>query len=294
MRSLSDEERHVAERDVVQHHLVSALARIADHRLTFKGGTLLRACAFADYRYSEDLDFDWIGSHAEFRAVISEAVDLAARTSGRDLSLLRDKGPNPRVTWLPGQTYEDAIKTEAASLPEQQMPTRFWPILSNHSGLPPVAGITGYTLESVAADKLSCISRRVKPRDFYDLDRIVRDGDVDVAVVWRLYVAQYDNSARQYGKRNHPSDIRSCYLPKRQRLAYHWDRLIDERILFKRGVFVEDFNSIFDRVDRTVDSALRDWKQTLRPGELHRMKLEHKARLRTPRPSRAEPPGLGL
>ena len=46
------------ERDYVLAHIIAALAAIdASYGLVFKGGTALRLCYFADYRYSADLDF---------------------------------------------------------------------------------------------------------------------------------------------------------------------------------------------------------------------------------------------
>ena len=52
--------------DRIQHRLVAALAagdaRRNPPRLVSKGGTLLRVCALPDYRFSEDLDFDWMWS----------------------------------------------------------------------------------------------------------------------------------------------------------------------------------------------------------------------------------------
>jgi len=48
----------VLERDYCLAWLLNALARSDLHRiLAFKGGTALKRCYFADYRFSEDLDF---------------------------------------------------------------------------------------------------------------------------------------------------------------------------------------------------------------------------------------------
>ncbi|MDE2782521.1 MAG: nucleotidyl transferase AbiEii/AbiGii toxin family protein [Gemmatimonadota bacterium] len=51
-------------RDIVQHQILAVLADRQGERprLRFKGGTLLRACWAENYRYSEDLDFDWVGT----------------------------------------------------------------------------------------------------------------------------------------------------------------------------------------------------------------------------------------
>lgn len=45
------------ENDYVLAWILAARAAIGPRSLVFKGGTALRRCYFADYRYSEDLDF---------------------------------------------------------------------------------------------------------------------------------------------------------------------------------------------------------------------------------------------
>jgi len=60
----------VVARDRIQHLIVAAIAARQRRRprLVFKGGTLLRSCWREDYRYSEDLDFDWVGPAGETSA----------------------------------------------------------------------------------------------------------------------------------------------------------------------------------------------------------------------------------
>src|SRR5271154_5335144 len=60
---LASEERLPAptiERDYVLAQLCADIGALDERRLVFKGGTLLRLCYFADYRYSADLDFSAI------------------------------------------------------------------------------------------------------------------------------------------------------------------------------------------------------------------------------------------
>ncbi|MDE2822690.1 MAG: nucleotidyl transferase AbiEii/AbiGii toxin family protein [Chloroflexota bacterium] len=48
--------------DLVQYQIVSVVAARQQSvpRVMFKGGTLFRVCDRRDWRFSEDLDFDWI------------------------------------------------------------------------------------------------------------------------------------------------------------------------------------------------------------------------------------------
>ena len=74
-------------RDMVQHQILAALAekQETNPRMCFKGGTLLRACWAEQYRFSEDLDFDWIGppGTADKDRILVFLLDLAKLTGRR-------------------------------------------------------------------------------------------------------------------------------------------------------------------------------------------------------------------
>jgi Nucleotidyl transferase AbiEii toxin, Type IV TA system len=65
------------ERDYILANVCADIGAIADARLVFKGGTLLRLCYFDDYRYSADLDFSAIDvlTIADAAAVVGTGVD---------------------------------------------------------------------------------------------------------------------------------------------------------------------------------------------------------------------------
>lgn len=53
----------VLQRDYVLSRILSTMAvHPISTSLRFKGGTALRKCYFANYRFSEDLDFTWTGA----------------------------------------------------------------------------------------------------------------------------------------------------------------------------------------------------------------------------------------
>lgn len=149
------------------------------------------------------------------------------------------------------------------------LPVRRWPIRPNHPDIPPAPPIRGYRFVSVIADKLSCISRRVAARDFYDLNSLLTQGE-DIHAAWDLYVAIADHPERQYGRRPHPSDIRASYLGRRSAIAADWEESVADSLLPPAS-----FTEAFTNVDNAVQTALGRWKQRLGPGELHRLKQEH-------------------
>lgn len=229
---------------------------------------MLRVCALPDYRYSEDLDFDWVSSPTAFHNILADALDKAAWSVGADLELSLGRGPNPRISWR-AEGHRGEINAEATFLSRHYVPSRAWPIRPNHPDIPPSPPIRGYELVSVMADKLSAISRRVAPRDFYDLNNLLLAG-VDIRAGWELYVAHHQNPEIQYGWRPHPSDIRASYLGRRARLFSRWNDLVQEGRLPAYPV-----DEALANVDAAISAALDRWKRELSPGELHRLKQDH-------------------
>jgi predicted nucleotidyltransferase component of viral defense system len=54
--------------------------------------------------------------------------------------------------------------------------------------LPENAGIEGYSLRDVAAEKIRCIAERLQCRDLYDLHELLDGGHVDPLEAWHLYL----------------------------------------------------------------------------------------------------------
>ena len=275
-----------ARRDVVQHHVVAALAEIGDERLVFKGGTLLRVCVFESYRWSEDLDFDWAGSPKEFRALVDAAVAQAAASIDIPLATEAAGAVNVNIVAADASTVAP-IRAEATVLAERDdsVPTRLWPINRRWGIGADTAPILGYTATAVTADKLRCLARRSAPRDIYDLDQLARSPQVDLTQAWNLYAASYNDPAREYGRRNHPADIRSTYLGRRDRIARGWHDLQQQ------GQFPPeaDFDETFDRVDRDITEQRDTWANSLPAGELHRLRQQHILQQQQQQRSRHDP-----
>lgn len=104
----------VVARDRVQHFIIEAIAgrQQTQRRLVFKGGTLLRTCWHDDYRYSEDLDFDWVTDPAETREELGLFFLSVLKKAGRSAQVnldLRDRGGRMAVTWAIPQGHSGVI-----------------------------------------------------------------------------------------------------------------------------------------------------------------------------------------
>ncbi len=174
-------------RDLVQHQIISAVAtqQRRHPKVCFKGGTLLRSCWQNDYRFSEDLDFDWMGGGSGDKDAVYDFFDKvtsrASRQFGGEYSV-RWGAHNMRLDWVfDGQS--GAIKVDVKSRNQSQTePTRReWQIIDRYPSVRAPHKILGYSLESVMAAKLACIVAldRAAARDYYDLYRLMNASDID-------------------------------------------------------------------------------------------------------------------
>ena len=253
----------VAARDRVQHFVVESLAgrQQRRRRLVFKGGTLLRACWHHEYRYSEDLDFDWVTDPAESREelglFVRDALQQASRAAQVDLSF-RDQRGRMAVTWATPQGPAGVIGLDASrrTHPSYVPETRDWFVLQRYPGITARAPIVGYTLEAVLAAKLDCLAEptRLAPRDFFDVDELLRSGEVDVAAAVQSFLAlRYpDSRTRPRSDQLHEVLLGPGYQDYAA-LVSEWSTSISKALVPPDRL---DFAAIFDSVDRLLEPAL--------------------------------------
>ncbi len=184
----------VLERDYCLSWFLVGLSRSPlQDRLAFKGGTALKKCYFADYRFSEDLDFTLIKetSWEEIERHLSVAFEEAQRASGVEIRLdhldrhshekchtfyLAYEGPLPQGR---GKT----VKTDITIRERSVLPLKERAVLRGYDeyrDLPEDALIRVYSLEEVAVEKTIALLDRARnePRDLYDLWFLTTNGHV--------------------------------------------------------------------------------------------------------------------
>ena len=260
-------------RDFAQHHLIAELARAKNDSLIFKGGTYLRLCLFPEYRFSEDLDFDWVGTDEEFKKLVVKATARASQKTGAFLSFGETSRKRKFIDWKI-LDFKGKIKVEAILLntEDELPPTKKIEIISRWESISNGLYIRGYTPVSVASDKLKCIARRPKSRDFYDLYRLLTENHVRIMDAWDEYIKTWQNPKREFGKRPHPMDMVNSYSGRRGKLEEDWQRLLDEES-FPEGT--PPFSVVYDTVDSNIRPVWEHWKASFPPGYLHGQKLEH-------------------
>ncbi len=187
----------VLERDYVLSWLLVGLSRspLRD-RLAFKGGTALKKCYFADYRFSEVLDFTLIEETPweEIERHLAGAFDETRKVSGVEIRLdhldrhshenshtfyLAYDGPLPRARGK-------SVKTDITIRERIVLGLEDRPILRGYEeyrDLPEEARIQAYSLNEVAVEKTVALLDRARnePRDLYDLWFLTSGGHVDLA-----------------------------------------------------------------------------------------------------------------
>ena len=200
------------------YYLTLFLSRINElsDSLIFKGGTCLNKIYYSYYRLSEDLDFsmrlpDYTTARGNRRKCIQSVKDTI-ETYAEQFGLKVDDKENPGRN--ESKQYVYYLIDQSALRPQElgikfEVGLRFNPILDTetrevrHKFLHPFTGeplfdggcVSCLSLKEVVSEKLraAAIRKIIAPRDFYDLDFIVRQGfDLSDKDVLSLFVKKLE------------------------------------------------------------------------------------------------------
>lgn len=175
----------VLERDYCLAWFLVGLSRAPlRERLAFKGGTALKRCYFADFRFSEDLDFT-LTTETPFEVINEELNPVFAevqRASGIVFRFVRqDRQPhaNSHTFYLgyegplPAPAASREVKVDITIRERVVFPLERRPVLrgyEEYTDLPGGARVPVYSLGEIAAEKVVALMDRARtePRDLYD------------------------------------------------------------------------------------------------------------------------------
>ena len=251
-------ERHDTwhELDVVQHQIVSTVAARQENRdkVCFKGGTMLRSCWKRDYRYSEDLDFDWLDGGEADKGTIYTFFDNALKQAHRRFGTKYELNWGANTLNIAWQTRNGSglLRMDVKHRDHSKvLPTRkYWTLIDRHPRIPFDVPILGYALESVLAAKLSCAitGSRVAPRDYYDLDRLLADPEIDKdAAVEEFRSRLAIESPSTSESEDWLSPIFDAVYLKMPRLEERWSAVVDA------GMIPQSSGSLEQVVARVFD-----------------------------------------
>lgn len=177
------------ERDYVLTWLLGAIAPPHQTpRLIAKGGTALKRLYFADWRYSEDLDFT--AAETIPPATLQALLDAACHRVRDRAGIQADVGPvETRYTEsnlrnitiylnyigpLQRTRRPRQIKVDVAFDEIMVNPPVSRPLIRTFSDEPrPALRVLVYPLEEICAEKIRTLLQRTEPRDLYDVWRIL-------------------------------------------------------------------------------------------------------------------------
>jgi len=176
----------VLERDYCLAWFLVALSRERLGRsLVFKGGTALKRCHFADYRFSEDLDFTLTGDIV-FETIRQELPSVFSRVhsaSGILFKYLRSDRHSHTNSYtfyigyegpLPAIAAGKEVKVDITIREKIVFPVEKFPVLRGYpeyADLPEDAMLRAYSLNEIAVEKAVALLDRARnePRDLYDM-----------------------------------------------------------------------------------------------------------------------------
>lgn len=170
------------EKDYVISWVIYGIANnpFLKENLIFKGGTVLKKVYFSDYRFSEDLDFTFIGKDFDIEAIkaaFNELIEWVYEKSRISLSV-QDETQHDTGNYnfylsytgpLGGAGANKDIKVDISqdeliyNTPEEKQ------IINTYSDLEEEYSIFCYSLGEVIAEKMRSVMQRTAPRDIYDL-----------------------------------------------------------------------------------------------------------------------------
>ena len=170
------------EKDYVLTEVLKSLSRVTllGQFLVFKGGTALRKVYFADWRYSEDLDFTVKHDikEEELRLLLDEWYSQVEQTAQIRLTTKMLHKPNGyarvRAQFIgplayPGMIFMDLSFDEPLCLDPEKRAILSEPFLSEGQK------VLAYPLEELLAEKIRSLSERGKSRDYYDVWRLLKE-----------------------------------------------------------------------------------------------------------------------
>jgi uncharacterized protein len=248
----------VIERDYVLAWLLSGLAgHPLRELLAFKGGTALRRCWFADYRFSEDLDFTLTRpiSLEEILARLNEIFIAIEAACGLRIAFDRDdrhghqnshtfylryQGPLPAAN----DVKVDITIDEVLCFPLHDRAIQR--TYDSFDDLPKGPTVKVYAIEEIVIEKLLALSDRARnePRDLYDLWYLFDAMDLHIAEM------RTELDTKLALRKRTAAGLEQAIATKEERLRRLWENRLAHQMSQ-----LPPFDEVFRQVLRDIRAA---------------------------------------
>ena len=217
------------EKDYVITWLLGGIAQndLLYKSLIFKGGTVLKKAYFADYRFSEDLDFTLVNTaltNEDITAAFRQSLEWVSEESGMQFQLSAfDKHQSGSIAFycyfvgpLGGKMESKSVKIDITRGEKLLFAPVIRPIFKEYSDLlHQDFSLQCYPLEEIIVEKLVALIGRTQPRDLYDIWYLLEENVVQL----EFLKTEFADKARHKG---HQPD---SFLPTWQRKTKQFENL---------------------------------------------------------------------
>jgi hypothetical protein len=237
------------------------LVGLANHPLrdilAFKGGTALRRCYFADYRFSEDLDFT-LSQSVDFPTIqkgLDEIFAAVERDSGIKFTFDREDKNSHQNSYTFYIRYQgplpapNDVKVDITIEEQVCFGLCDRPILKSderYTDLPEGLTIKAYDLREIAIEKLTALTDKARnePRDLYDLWYLLSYAELAFDPLRNELEAKLKFRNRSL------EGLELALTAKRERLAKLWTLRLAQQMSE-----LPEFDNVFRIVHRAVREA---------------------------------------
>jgi uncharacterized protein len=189
----------VLERDYCLAWFLVGLSRTRlCNQLVFKGGTALKRCYFADYRFSEDLDFSLAGE-ISFKSILAGLEDVYAKVK-KSSGIAFDFLPKDRTSHLNSHSFylsyegplpvasPKEVKVDITIKERFVFPIEERAVLQGYdeyADIPPGNKVRVYSLDEICVEKFLALTDRSRnePRDLYDFWYLTSNKYVELSML---------------------------------------------------------------------------------------------------------------
>jgi predicted nucleotidyltransferase component of viral defense system len=173
--------------------------RYLAQNLVLKGGNCLRKVYYPDTRFSDDLDFTTfrLGAEEEFHKRLDEICRTVQNASGIVFDTSRTQvkikpTPDDECTALDGRVYFKGfagdsnitmrVKFDVSEYEKIVLPLQHHPLIHGYSDYSSCqVQIYAYSIEEVLAEKLRSWIQRTRPRDLFDVVKIIQSRSIPIS-----------------------------------------------------------------------------------------------------------------
>ncbi len=223
--------------------------------IVFKGGTVLKKIYFADYRFSEDLDFTLLDNEITNEQIFvwfKEAFEYIRDEANIPLDIIdnnehEDGGINFYISYvgpLGGQGNNKRVKVDISRSEKLEFEPVLNPAIIDYSDLEDYS-LLCYTLEEVLIEKLRSVMQRMAARDFYDIWYLLVEHEMEAD----LYLSEFRKKCESKGL--NPADFHKKLTERLPQYRGRWKNSMSEQI--------QDLPE-FDKAEREVQRHLKRMK----------------------------------